>query len=394
MPQKCSHCLYTELHPFGMTFVNGKCLGCITHEEKNQLDWADRSAKLAGIFKHHAKRNRGYDCVVPVTGDAEDYFTLKVVLEAALAPLVVCVNDYFKNDIGWHNLHNLITHFDVDSFVFNPDSVVYKELVRTSLRKHDHVLLPFLQLHTSFPVHIAHQRQIPLVVWGQNQATEQVGKFSHQDEVEMSRWSRKEHDLFNVDIEILTGSGAQVQERQLNYYRYPSPKSLHHKAVKGIYLSNYIPWDPLVQNQGATSQGYIPQVQASTFDPYERAGNSVYYGIHDILKQKRVGYRKIRDHLTREIRHGRTSLSQATALQQQYADTPVDIRPFFDWLGVTSSGYQWFLEHRLEDVRHLVDVGVENTPHTIATPKEIHSLLENGASPENEFIAFGKGIDI
>ena len=99
-----------------------------------------------------------------------------------------------------YNLHNLITHFDVDSFVFNPNINVYKDLVRTSLRKFDHILLPFLSLHTSFPVHVAKERKIPLIIWGQNQAVEQVGKFSHHDKVEMSKWGRKEHDLFNCDI--------------------------------------------------------------------------------------------------------------------------------------------------------------------------------------------------
>ena len=111
-------------------------------------------------------------------GDAEDFFVLQKVLKLGLNPLLVSVNDYFKNDIGWHNLHQLITYFDVDSMVYNPDISVYKDLVRTSLRKLDHILLPFLTLHTSFPVHIAKQRKIPLIVWGQNQSVEQVGKFS------------------------------------------------------------------------------------------------------------------------------------------------------------------------------------------------------------------------
>ena len=65
---------------------------------------------------------------------------------------------------------------------------------------------------------------------------EQVGKFSHLDEVEMSKWSRKEHDLFNVDTDTLIGNGAQVNERHLNYYHYPKIQKLG-KKVKGIYLN-------------------------------------------------------------------------------------------------------------------------------------------------------------
>ena len=65
------------------------------------------------------------------------------------------VNDYFLNDIGWHNLHNLITYFDLDSFIYTPNESIYKELVRTSLRRYMNILLPSHLLFTSFPVHVA-----------------------------------------------------------------------------------------------------------------------------------------------------------------------------------------------------------------------------------------------
>jgi len=395
MADRCSRCLYTADHPLGMTFQDGVCLGCITHEEKTTLDWSARRALLEETLRAHSRNSRAYDCVVPVVGDAEDYFTLETVLSMGMSPLVVCVNDMFRNDIGWHNLHNLITRFDVDSLVFSPDLVVYRELVRNSLRKFDHVLLPFLQLHTSFPVHIALQRSIPLVVWGQNQAVEQVGKFSCTDEVEMSRWYRKENDLFGVDLKTLIGNGAGVRDRNLNFYRYPEPAALHARSVRGIYLSNYIPWDPLVQNNGALRHGFLPQRQSGTFDPYERAGSSVYYGLHDLLKRKRIGYRKVEDHLTREIRHGRLTRSQAQSLASRYSCSRIDIRPFFDWLGVTESGYRWFVDHRLAVVSASIGDGGSGACDTaISLPSSVAELLMEGAEPSRSFIPFGKGLRI
>ena len=150
------------------------------------------------------------------------FYVVDKVLSLNLNPLLVSVNNYFLNDIGWSNLHNLITYFDLDSWVYNPEINTYKELIRTSLRKHTHFYLPWIQLHTSFPVHVANEKSIPLVIWGGNQSIEQVGKFSHDDCVEMSSWSRREHDLFNVDTLKLIGNGAQIHERNLNYYMYPS----------------------------------------------------------------------------------------------------------------------------------------------------------------------------
>ncbi len=391
--QLCLNCLYDHKHPFGITFSSDSiCSGCITHTEKDKIDWLKRKELfdllIASILKG---RKRAYDCVIPTVGDAEDYYVVKKVLENNLNPLIVCVNDYFMNDIGWHNLHNLITHFDLDSIVYNPNIVTYKELVRTTLRKMDHMLWPAIALRSSFPAHIALQRKIPLIIWGQNQPLEQVGKYSHMDSVEMSKWSRVEHDLFGFDVDAVVGSGAQVDIQNLNYYRYPLVKGLGEGKVKGLYLSNYFRWDPLSQNQQSLSQGYRTQSQTATFDIYERAGSSVYYGIHDILKFKRCGYRKIRDQLCREIRHGRVSREEALSIESLYTSSKVDISGFFKWLGVTKSGLDWFIEKRLKDVNGFITTTGFNEPK-INIPSKIQELLVDSNGPERNFVEYGKGI--
>jgi len=389
MDNQCNKCLYTNQHPFGLSIHDSECSGCITHNEKYNIDWDAKLDDLKIIIKDVKKKNRTYDCVVPVVGDAEDYYVVLKVIELGLNPLVICINDYFKNDIGWHNIHQLITYFDVDSIIFNPDMRVYKDLVRTSLRKYDHILLPFLTLHTSFPVHIAKDRKIPLIVWGQHQAVEQVGKFSHYDNVQMSKWNRKEHDLFNIDIDTLIGNGAQVQERDLNYYKYPNISQLEKSGIQGIYLSNYMKWDPLKQNHSILDCGFKPEQNQSSFDIYERAGSSVYYQFHDLLKLKRVGYRKIRDHLVREIRHGRISKDDALKVELEYNQSKVDVHKFFKWLGMTKSGMQWFIKHKLGGYENLL--GTSNYS-TLPLPSTINKLLTLPESEEDSFITFGKGI--
>jgi N-acetyl sugar amidotransferase len=387
----CSNCLYDTRHPFGLVVDNDSCSGCDTHREKYTIDWDQKKNELEDVALWAKKKSLTYDCVVPVTGDAEDYFVLNKVLGLGLNPLVVSVNDYFKNDIGWYNLHQLITYFDVDSMVYNPDVRVYKDLVRTSLRKFDHILLPFLTLHTSFPVHVAKQRKIPLIVWGQNQSIEQVGKFSHYDKVEMTEWSRNEHDLFSCNIDYLIGSGAQVGDRDLNYYKYPKIASLYNKGIRGIYLSNYYKWDPLKQNRSTLKFGYKPQKNHSSFDIYERAGSSVYYQMHDLLRHKRIGYRKIKDHLVREIRHGRIDKLSAIKVEEEFSKSGFDVYPFFNWLDMSKSGMKWFIKHRLSNYEHLLS---NDNAQNINLPKDISKYLISGSAPNKEFITFGKGIQL
>ena len=386
----CEKCGYSNSHPFGLTFEHNICSGCITHEEKDNLNWSLRLEYLREKLNKIKKYNKSYDCVVPVIGDAEDYYLIEKVLELELSPLVVFVNDYFKNDIGWHNIHNLITYYDVDSITYNPNMSSYKELVRTSLRKFNHILLPFIQLHTSFPVHVALKKKIPLIIWPQNQSIEQVGKFSHLDAVEMTKWYRMEHDLFNVNVETLVGNGAQINTNHLEFYNYPNINKLTKVGVFGVYLSNFFRWDPYRQNKNAIDNGYVCEINPSSYDMYERAGSSVYYKLHDILKQQRCGYRKLHDHIARDLRHGHISSCVANTLRENINKTKVHIKPFFDWLSVTNSGYKWFLEKRLSNEKKFIAESSSSEIY-LDIPAEVLELPD-AKHPEQLFITFGKGV--
>ena len=94
--QNCECCLYSSNHPLGLEFVSGVCTGCFTFEEKNTIDWSEREANLNDIVKVYKKSSRGYDCVIPVVGDAEDYYVTSKVLSLGLRPLIVALTTIIK----------------------------------------------------------------------------------------------------------------------------------------------------------------------------------------------------------------------------------------------------------------------------------------------------------
>jgi hypothetical protein len=207
----------------------------------------------------------------------------------------------------------------------------------------------------------------------------------------MSRWSRRQHDLFEVEVDLLIGNGAQVDLRHLNYYQYPKPSVLDRRGIKGLYLSNYFRWDPLSQNQSVVDFGFKPESNTSSFDIYERAGSSVYYHLHDLLKYKRVGYRKVDDHVAREIRHERLNSDEGVRISAHYKNSKVNIKPFFDWLGVTKSGYDWFVMHKLKEVSHLISDQVGNN-ESIGLPSLLNEMLASSELPASHYVLFDKGI--
>ena len=328
---------------------SGLCTGCVTHKEKGWMTWDEKWSRLEEKCAHILKKrgNKAYDCVIPLNADAEDYYVVELALKLNLRPLLLYVNNYFGTDLSWKNLHTLETNFDLDLITFNPNIVTYKEAVRTSLRKFNSIYWPYQALKTAYPVRLALDMKIPIVLWGGMQATEQAGKFSHNDEVEMSEWCRVQHDLFSVNEEDFFGTGAQISDSERFHYTYPNIR----EAVKvtGIYLSNYVRWDPWRQNKNMLKYGFTPEKNIFTFDQYERSGSSVYYGVHDLLRLEKHGYCKIRDQLSREIRHGRILKNDAKKIYTKYLDMSVDVKPFFDWIGSTESGMKLFLKERVKN---------------------------------------------
>jgi N-acetyl sugar amidotransferase len=344
---QCIQCLDEVKHPMGQIINNsGLCTGCMTHREKDCIDWKKKWKDLEKKCCETIKKNKGgYDCIIPLNADAEDYYVVEQVLKLKLKPLLVYVNNYFGTDLSWYNLHNLETHFDLDMITFNPNIIVYKEAIRTSLRKFNSVYWPYQAIKTAYPVKLALDMKIPLIIWGALQATEQTGKFSHHDMVEMSGWGRVQHDLFGVNEDYFFGTGAQISDRNRYHYMYPPIDQA--KKVTGIYLSNYIRWDPWKQNHEMIKYGFFPESSIYTFDQFERSGSSVFYKIHDILRYEKHGYIKVKDQLSREIRHGRILRGKAAKLYAKYLNQDRDIKPFFDWLGVTDSGFELFIKERL-----------------------------------------------
>lgn len=68
---------------------------------------------------------------------------------------------------------------------------------------------------------IAVKFKIPLIIWGVHQGIDQVGMFSHLDEVEMTRKYRKEHDLMGYEAEDLIDDFDEITEEEIKPFYVP-----------------------------------------------------------------------------------------------------------------------------------------------------------------------------
>lgn len=350
--QFCKRCLYTTAHPLGLTIDrDGICSGCRIHEEKDSLDWLARWDKLKALVEPYRNQSgAGYDCIVPVTGSQDSYYIVYLVKEKlGLNPLLVTYNKYYNTPLGIRNLANLRIRFNCDILYQNVNPLSVKKIVRTTLRKFGSIYWPILAGQTVFPVQTAVRYKTPLIIWGAHQGLEQVGMFSHEHEVEMTRRYRKDHDLMGHEADDLLSIFDILKEDDVWQYRYPDDRDLNAVGVRGIYLGNYVRWDPKAQHEQMMHEfDYKTSEFNRTFDCYDHVDCFNYMDIHDILKLYKHGYSKVTDHATREIRFGRLTRDEGLAMVRKHEQIFSKYsEQFCKWLNVTPRALQFLLDiHR------------------------------------------------
>ncbi len=405
----CKRCLYSTDHPLGIVLDNdGICSGCRIHEEKNKLDWNFRKDKLQRLLKNYkTKKGFTYDCIVPVSGSNDSFFIMHLVKNIlGLNPLMVTYNKYYNTPLGIRNLALLRSTFNSDILVQNVNPLSVKKITKETLRRFGSIYWHCLAGKTVFPVQIAVKYKIPLIVWGAHQGIEQVGMFSHEDEVEMTRRYRKDHDLMGFEADDLIEITNNLTENDIWQYRYPDDNLLNSIGVRGIYLSNFFRWDSKSQHELMIKKyKYKSSKFSRTFENYDHTDCFNYMDLHDYLKLCKHGYSKVTDHACREIRYNRLTRCQGLNLVKRYELVPPQFLDLFsDWLNINLESFNFIFnqfrnkKYWIEDKpSHFIFNGLssnqsgskfsENKKLSISYV-ENSNLLYKG---ERKYIIYGKG---
>ncbi|MEK7124315.1 MAG: N-acetyl sugar amidotransferase, partial [Patescibacteria group bacterium] len=267
----CKRCLYPANHPLGITFDSeGICSGCRVHEEKDELNWKERGEKLKKILNEFRNKDgKNYDCIIPVSGARDSYFIVDTIKNKyKMHPLLVTYNKQYNTKIGIRNLSYLKALLGCDLLTLTVSPKIVRKVTRATIEKLSSIYWHCLAGQTVFPVQTAVRFKIPLIVWGAHQGNDQVGMYSHLDEVEMTRKYRKDHDIMGVEAEDLVGVNG-IEDSEIAPYKYPHDKEIEKVGVRGIYLNNYIRWDSKAQHEDMIKKyKYETTHQHRTFDTY------------------------------------------------------------------------------------------------------------------------------
>lgn len=315
----CQKCVAPIINLNTSSFAaNNICTGCIVSNEKTEINWNKRFKLLKKLIP---KQKDTYDCLIPVSGGKDSYFQTYIIKKVlGLNPLLVTYNSNNYSETGMQNLINMREVFGVDHIFFTSSIDTIKTLNRLGMAFHGDMNWHGHAGIFSYPMIIAVKFKIPFIIWGEHGFLEIGGMHSNYDFLEFNKRERKELSLHNLDwydfLRIAKKFGEKLNKQNLFPYMYPSDDDIKSLNLRGIYLSNYIKWDP-INNTKKMIKDFGFKVPKNNFErTYRKISNldDIHEnGIHDYMKYIKFGYGRCTDHALKDIRSG--NLTRKTAIK-------------------------------------------------------------------------------
>ena len=342
--KRCIKCLKPNTLPGVVFSADGVCPACERFENRKNIDYSKRREFLTRLCDEFRRTNGKYDCIIPVSGGKDSYFQTYLMTQVyKMNPLLVCVTDPFEHTgAGTHNYQNLGRAFGCDmiTLTLNPEFVAkssvatFRELGSTNWAVDKAIY--------AWPLNVALEKDIRLVVYGENVAWE-YGGMNAEDTYNANK---------QINNDVVKGDGEEIiklcdpEQKNYNALRYPSTTMFDMSGVQAIYASYFYPWNDLINVAEAEKWGFRclgeEWNRQGFLDDYAQI-DSVGYLFNYYLKFMKYGIGRVVDIGSRWVRYGKITKEQLAA-QIEHKEGRQDDRIVRDFLRVTNLGREEFLK--------------------------------------------------
>jgi N-acetyl sugar amidotransferase len=331
----CKRCVIPDKRP-GIRFdEEGVCQACGSAEKKKMTDWNIRLEELKTLCdRYRGGKGDYYDCIIAVSGGKDSHFQTYVMKDLMkMNPLLVSVDNLSWTETGRHNIQNLNEAFGCDIIFLSLNRRVAKKMVRKAFEKLGSPTWYWDRAVYVFPIRMAINMKIPLVVYGENINYEygggqRVETYSAKDQIVNDVAKSVDFDFWLDD---------EITMKDLNAIVYPSDEEIEAAQLEPIYLSYFMPWDGYKHHLVAKRFGFKTLAQEwkregyiEDYDQIDAPG----YLVHPWLKYPKFGHARTTDVCCYLIRTGRMSRETAVKLVKEH-DHKLDERALKDFLEFT-----------------------------------------------------------
>ena len=340
----CERCILPDTRPELEIGPDGVCSACRAHGRKlAEVDWDARARRFDELVAEVRALGREYDCVIPVSGGKDSTWQTIKCLESGLHPLAVTWKTPGRTEIGQANLDNLIEQ-GVDHVDFTVNPKVERRFMLRSLERYGTTAIPMHLTIFNVPTKIAAKFDVPLVVWGEDSASEYIGTEERSSFALDSEWVRRYGAVHGTTARDWVSD--ELTEQDLTPYFGVSDEELERRGVRGVFLGWFFEWDPAETARVAAERGFRSDERART-GFYEYADiDDDFISIHHWIKWLKFGFTRTYDNLSIEIRNGRLTRDEAIAIVAERGDeTPhEDIERFCAYVGISREQFDAIVE--------------------------------------------------
>ena len=330
---------------------DGVCDACNYNNDKLKIDWKKREDQLFNFLDKYRKSNGDYDCIVPSSGGKDSSFTAHVLkTKYKMNPLAVTWAPNMWTDEGFNNFNNLSKIGGIDSILITPNGNLHRYLTKISFLNLGHPFQPFIHGQKIIGPKIAKKFNIPLVVYGENQA-----EYGNKLEDNLSHYMNNHffsvEDNFNFSDLMFGGKSVQniVDEKKFSLNDFTAYFPLRKKEVKDskiqmIYLGFFEKWDPQECFYYASENtGFIPAKERSdgTYSKYTEIDDKIV-PMHFYTTFIKFGIGRASYDAAQEIRNGKINREEGINLVKKFDGEFLKtyFKDFLDYIEITEDQFK------------------------------------------------------
>ncbi len=359
--QYCKRCVMPDTKP-GLVIDNeGICSACRSVEKKHLIDWDARAQRLKALSDQvRGSNGNGYECIVPVSGGKDSAYQAYMMSKVyKLKVLCINVTAHLQTYEGIQNLNSMVSNLGVDLIKINVRPSIQQKIRRFALFELGNPNYAEHHVVFSAVARASLYYGAPLVVWGEDIATEFGGNISASSQEDGSAADLINNDLF-MSQNFSEFVKDRIDENGLFFYDHPDIKAFEARRIKSIYLGFYHWWDGYKHYETASKFGFISRregVLSGNILDYDNIDEKLCE-LHIWFKFLKFRFWRPTDQACYQIWNGRMSRETAVELvrSNQYEFPHEYLKEFLEYHQITESEFRECEERwRNHDIWHKVN---------------------------------------
>ena len=315
----CKKCVMSNQRPRITFNEEGICSACQFSEyKKSKIDWDQREKELIALCDKHRKNNGEYDVLVPCSGGKDGSFVAhQLKYKYGMNPLTVTWSPLIRTKIGLKNFTNFVNS-GFDNILGTPNGEITRKLTNLCALHMGDPFQPFIYGQYNFPLRVAIQNNIKIIMYGENGEVEYGGdmKTAHTPTRELVDQSKTYFSGLEPEFWVKHG----ISEKDLYYFSAPSIEKIRENKTEIHFMGYYKYWDP--------QENYYYCQEHTGFEANEVRSEGTYSkyaslddeldGFHYYLMYIKFGIGRATSDAAHEIRDGKISREEGVALVHRF----------------------------------------------------------------------------